>query len=98
MLSIILPTNGSMIVPRDRYGTRRGHGRDRYGDGAAVQTVNARELHAFLEVGKDFSTWVKDRIEQYGFNENSDFVCSPILGSESSGGHPAKEYAVFDSP
>jgi len=27
-----------------------------------IETVNARDLHAFLEVGKDFSTWIKDRI------------------------------------
>ena len=43
------------------------------GDGL-VATVNARDLHAFLEVGKDFATWVKSRIEQYGFVENADFV------------------------
>ncbi|WP_375652243.1 MULTISPECIES: antA/AntB antirepressor family protein, partial [unclassified Bartonella] len=30
-----------------------------------VQTVNARDLHAFLEVGKDFSTWIKYRINKY---------------------------------
>ena len=39
-----------------------------------IQTVNARELHAYLEVGKDFSTWIKDRISQYDFIENSDYV------------------------
>lgn len=45
---------------------------------AQVQTVNARELHVFLEVGKDFSNWIKDRIDQYDFLENQDFVCSPV--------------------
>lgn len=60
--------------------------------GDAVQTVNARDLHAYLEVGKDFSTWIKDRIEQYNFVENQDFVCSPILGSEGRGGHNRKDY------
>lgn len=39
-----------------------------------VQTVNARELHAFLQSKQDFSTWVKNRIEQYDFVENQDFV------------------------
>ena len=43
------------------------------GDGT-IQTVNARDLHAFLEVGKDFSTWIKGRIEQYSFVEHHDFV------------------------
>ena len=39
-----------------------------------VQTVNARELYVFLESKQDFSTWVKNRIEKYGFVENQDFV------------------------
>lgn len=39
-----------------------------------VQTVNARELHAFLESKQDFSTWVKGRIDQYGFTEGEDFT------------------------
>jgi len=38
--------------------------------GVEVDAVNARGLHAFLEVGKDFSTWVKDRIDRYDFIEN----------------------------
>ena len=29
------------------------------------RAVSARELHQFLEVGRDFSTWVKNRIEEY---------------------------------
>ena len=41
------------------------------GDGT-IQTVNARDLHVFLEVGKDFSNWMKGRIEQYGFLEGQD--------------------------
>ena len=43
-------------------------------DGTEQQTVNARDLHAFLEVGKDFSTWIKDRISQFDFVEGVDFV------------------------
>lgn len=63
--------------------------------GAAIQTVNARDLHAFLEVGKDFSTWVKDRIEQYGFQEGEDFVAHllPNIG-EKGQGRPTREYAL----
>lgn len=59
-----------------------------------VQTVNARDLHAFLEIGKDFSTWLKDRIAAYDFKENNDFVCSPILGSEGRGGHNRVDYHI----
>ena len=43
-------------------------------DGNAVETVNARELHAFLESKQDFSTWIKNRIADYDFVENQDFV------------------------
>lgn len=37
------------------------------------QAVNARELHAFLGVGRDFSTWIKNKIEKYDFVENKDY-------------------------
>ncbi|MBF0140790.1 MAG: antA/AntB antirepressor family protein, partial [Magnetococcales bacterium] len=57
-----------------------------------VPTVNARELHVFLEVGKDFSNWIKDRIGKYKFVENQDFICSPDLASKGRGGHNAIEY------
>lgn len=60
-------------------------------DGGVVQTVDARELHAFLEIGRDFHTWLNGRIEQYGFVEGQDFT--PVLG-KSSGGRPTKEYAI----
>lgn len=58
-------------------------------DGRAQQLCDARDLHSFLAVGRDFSTWVKDRIEQYGFAEGEDF--SPVLG-KSTGGRPGMEY------
>ncbi|WP_375678583.1 MULTISPECIES: antA/AntB antirepressor family protein [unclassified Bartonella] len=61
-------------------------------DGDIVQTVNARELHAFLEIGKDFSNWITDRIKKYNLSENQDFVCSPILASKGRGGHNRKDY------
>lgn len=36
--------------------------------------VNARELHDQLMVGKDFTTWIRDRIDKYGFIENEDYT------------------------
>ena len=38
------------------------------------EAVNARELHEFLENNRKFSDWIKQRIEQYGFVEKSDFT------------------------
>ena len=43
-------------------------------NGELQQTVNARELHAFLQSKQDFSTWIKNRVEQYDFVENQDFI------------------------
>lgn len=37
------------------------------------QAVNARDLHGFLGVGRDFSNWIKGRIEKYDFIENKDY-------------------------
>ena len=57
----------------------------------AIQSVNARDLHAFLEVGKQFSHWIQDRIEQYDFIENNDFVTFSQNGLK---GRPTAEYAI----
>jgi len=57
-------------------------------------TVNARDLHTFLGVGKDFSTWIKDRIRQYNFVENQDFIVFTDFGENPQGGRPSKEYRL----
>lgn len=49
--------------------------------GDQQQGVNARDLHHFLEVGKDFSNWIKDRINQFDFVEGVDFVKTQDLSS-----------------
>ncbi|EFT6782997.1 phage antirepressor Ant [Salmonella enterica] len=40
----------------------------------SVLLCDARELHNFLGVGKRFASWITDRIEQYGFIENQDYI------------------------
>jgi anti-repressor protein len=62
--------------------------------GLLVQTVNARDLHAFLGVGKVFAAWISERIEAYSFSEGTDFVVFSDPGKNSKGGRPAKEYAL----
>jgi anti-repressor protein len=39
-----------------------------------VETVNARELHDFLDSKQDYSTWIKVRITKYGFEEGVDYI------------------------
>lgn len=58
------------------------------------QAVSARELHKFLESKRDFSNWIKDRIEKYGFIENQDFEVFNNFGENPNGGRPAIEYAL----
>ena len=55
-------------------------------------TVNARDLHAFLEVGRDFSNWIKDRIEKYEFEEGIEYVVIAETGENPLGGRPSIEY------
>lgn len=45
-------------------------------NGEKKRFVNARELHSWLKVGRDFSTWIKDRIKKYDFVEDLDFFTS----------------------
>lgn len=56
--------------------------------GKSEHTVSARKLHEFLGVGRDFSSWIKARIQQYGFIENQDYIItrrSPKRGSGNRG-------------
>ncbi|HGU5331218.1 TPA: antA/AntB antirepressor family protein, partial [Escherichia coli O146] len=53
--------------------------------------VNARDLHGFLEVGKDFSNWIRVRLNEYGFVENLDYILfSPNLAKTP--GRRRKDY------
>ena len=61
-------------------------------DGNAVETVNARELHSFLESKQDFSNWVNNRIKQYGFAENTDYLLNKIIVQVPSGKKYKNEY------
>lgn len=42
--------------------------------GSEQNAVNARELHKFLESKRQFSDWIKQRIADYDFIKNQDFV------------------------
>lgn len=58
------------------------------------QAVNARELHQKLGVGKDFSSWIKNRIEKYGFVKNQDYSSFTQIGEREKGATVRKEYAL----
>ena len=52
------------------------------------QVISSRELHNFLEVKRDFTTWIKAKIESYCFEENDDY--QEIWNGTESG--DVKEY------
>ena len=55
-------------------------------------TVDARKLHASLQVKRDFSNWIKGRISRYSFLEHIDFEVFAKTGENLEGGRPAIEY------
>ncbi|CNF11737.1 antA/AntB antirepressor family protein [Yersinia enterocolitica] len=54
---------------------------------------NARDLHSFLGVGKRFASWITERISEYEFAENQDYmIASQIREAKGRGGHNRKDY------
>ncbi|MDH3028306.1 antA/AntB antirepressor family protein [Methylobacterium fujisawaense] len=64
--------------------------------GDLVQTVNARDLHACLGVGRDFSSWVKSRLDRYSFVLGADYVVVQDLSSPNRGSAKARAQALIE--
>lgn len=57
-------------------------------------TISGRELHEFLEVDSNYTTWFK-RMCEYDFAENVDFItCFPNLESDLHGGHNKQDHQM----
>lgn len=56
--------------------------------------INARELHQLLENKRKFADWIKQRIEQYGFIENSEYMSFSQFCEKPKGGRPVNEYYI----
>lgn len=63
-------------------------------DNNGKKAVNARDLHAFLESKRDFSTWIKDRIKSYDFIEGVDFQSFTEIVEREIGATTRIEYAL----
>jgi len=57
-----------------------------------IQTVNARRIHEFLGVKKDFADWIKVQINRAKLVENRDYIVFPLKGENLKGGRPTMEY------
>jgi phage anti-repressor protein len=62
--------------------------------GDNVLAINARELHAYLDSGQEFSAWIRARIQQYGFAERVDFEVFDRSIKNPKGGRPSRDYMV----
>lgn len=62
----------------------------------SVSLVSAKRLHAFLEVGRDFTTWIKGRISQYGFAAGVDFIVVENLSAPVSGSAKYRQQIEHD--
>ena len=60
--------------------------------GEGVSTINARDLHAALGVGKDFSNWIKAQVERARLVENRDYVKVAQKGELSATNQTRVEY------
>lgn len=56
--------------------------------------VNARELHQFLESKQQFTDWIKNRIEKYGFIEGEDYTSFHKIMKRENGASTKKEYGL----
>jgi anti-repressor protein len=56
--------------------------------------VNARELHEWLGSGQEFTNWIKNRIQQYGFIESEDYTSFDNFIKREIGGTSRKEYII----
>lgn len=56
--------------------------------------ADARTLHAVLQVGRDFSNWIRGRLDEIGATEGEEFIVldgSPDL-AKTLGGRPRRDY------
>ena len=59
-----------------------------------LSCVDGRELYEKLQIGKDFTTWIKDQLRKVEAKECVDFNFSPLKGKTSNGGRPEMKYTL----
>lgn len=49
------------------------------------ETLNARDLHAFLQSKQQFADWIKNKLNKVGFKEGLDFIIHKIMNNSKRG-------------
>lgn len=59
-----------------------------------TNSVNARELHQVLKIGKDFSNWINAQINSLGLEKNVDYIVYEEKVKAGNGFTTKKEYII----
>jgi phage anti-repressor protein len=59
-----------------------------------VQSVDARELHTWLESKQEFANWIKSRIDKYDFVEGQDYCLINLSSNEYAGVQTRVDYLI----
>jgi len=62
--------------------------------GQQKETINARELHQFVESSQEFANWIKNRILKYGFVENEDYLIKLSDRNDGKAGKKRIDYHI----
>lgn len=65
-----------------------------YETSTGEKVVFGTELHSVLEIGRDYSTWVKGRLAECDAIGKEDFDSFPLNGGKPTGGRPKLEYII----
>lgn len=66
-------------------------------DGLVKETINARDLHAFLQSKRQYADWIKAKLNKVGFREGIDYLLHKFVKQVSEkrhGGHNKFEYFI----
>lgn len=64
-------------------------------DTQELNTVDAKDLHSFLQIGTRLDTWLSRRVEEYGFTQGIDFISS-FLSVDNGGDGRTHYYLSID--
>lgn len=59
-----------------------------------VNSINARDLHEFLDSKREFATWIKNRLDEVEAVENVDFISFDKNVKRETGATIRKEYII----
>jgi phage anti-repressor protein len=63
-----------------------------------IETVDGRDLHVGLEIGKDYTSWIKAQIKRAQLDKDLDYITFTQLGETATGGYKTTEYFLtFDA-